>query len=122
METFGIQHVRTSLYHPQSNSMVEGFHRPLKTSVTAQRSPHWTLRLPVVLLALHNTIKLDIERSPAEMFYGMLLRFPGEFFHPTPLEAHPPKLVNVLQNAMAQLRATPSTNHAIHELFSFQKI
>ena len=48
---FGIIRNRTTSYHPQSNGMVERFHRQLKAAIMAQESPSpWTITLPAVLL------------------------------------------------------------------------
>lgn len=80
VSTFGINHIRTSPYHPQANGMVERFHRTLKAALTAQESPRWSERLPIVLLALRNTVKQGINASPAELVYGATLRLPGELF------------------------------------------
>jgi transposase InsO family protein len=111
LSSFGIQHARTSPYHPQSNGMVERFHRTLKAALTAHESPHWSTKLPVVLLALRNTVKPDIGQTPAELVYGTTLRLPGEYFHPAPPEPRPPELVAVLRDAMGKLRYSPGTNH-----------
>ena len=35
----GIQKIHTSAYHPQSNGMIERFHRQLKTSITPSNDP-----------------------------------------------------------------------------------
>lgn len=77
----GIQHIRTSPYHPQSNGMLERFHRTLKAALTAHETPQWSQRLPIVLLALRNTVKQDIGVTPAELVFGTTLRLPGELFH-----------------------------------------
>lgn len=55
--TLGVQHIRTSSYHPQANGLVERLHLTLKAVLTAQESPKWTQHLSIVLLALRNTIK-----------------------------------------------------------------
>lgn len=109
--TFGIQHVHTSPYQPQANGLVERFHRTLKAALTAQESPHWSQHLPIVLLALQNTVKLDVDATPAELVYGTTLRLSGELFHAAPQEARAPDLVTALRNSMALLRLTPGTNH-----------
>jgi len=108
--TFGIQHVRTSPYHPQANGLVERLHRTLKAALTAHESPHWSQHLPIVLLALRNTVKPDVAATPAELVYGTTLRLPGELFHAATQEANAPDLV-ALKNSMALLRPTPGTNH-----------
>ncbi|CAH1731650.1 unnamed protein product [Aphis gossypii] len=108
---FGIQHVRTSPYHPQANGMVERFHRTLKAALTAHESPHWSLHLPVVLLALRNTIKPDTGSTPAELVYGTSLRLPGELFHAAPPEARTHDFVTTLKASMANLRLSPGANH-----------
>ncbi|XP_025408967.1 uncharacterized protein K02A2.6-like [Sipha flava] len=109
--TFGIQHVRTSPYYPQANGLVERFHRTLKSALAAQESSNWTQHLPIVLLALRNTIKADVGVTPAELVYGTSLRLPGELFHAAPQEVSPPDLVTTLKSSMAKLRPAPGTNH-----------
>jgi len=109
--TFGIQHIRTSPYHPQSNGMVERFHRTLKSALTAHETPQWSVKLPVVLLALRSTVKAGADHTPAELVYGTTLRLPGEYFHHAPPEPQPPELVTALRQSMSQLRFAPGTNH-----------
>ena len=51
--TLGIKPGRTKSYHPQSNGMVEHFHKPLKNPFKARLSdPGWMTELPLVLLGL----------------------------------------------------------------------
>ena len=55
---FGIIRNRTMSYHPQSNGMVERFHRQLKAAVMAHESPNpWTITLPAVLLGVRSAVK-----------------------------------------------------------------
>ena len=50
---FGITRYRTTSHHPQSNSMVERFHRQLKAALMAHESPNpWRTTLPAVLLSI----------------------------------------------------------------------
>jgi len=93
--------------------MVERLHRTLKTTLTAHDTVSWSLRLPIVLLALRNTVKPDIGHTPAEIVYGMSLWLSGDMFHPAPPEAKTvPELARNLRDSMTQLQPTPGSNHA----------
>lgn len=82
----GVNHIKTTAYHPMSNGMVERFHRQLKASLMASRSLiPWTERLPLVLLALRSTIRTDASCSSAELVFGTTLRLPGQFFEASPI-------------------------------------
>ncbi|VUZ52706.1 unnamed protein product [Hymenolepis diminuta] len=59
--------------------MVERFHRHLKSSIIATSSRlYWSERLPIILLAIRNTIKEDLGCCPTEFVFGATLRLPGE--------------------------------------------
>ena len=77
---FGIARNRTTNYHPQSNGMVERFHRQLEAAIMAHKtlSP-WTTTLPALLLGIRSAVKKTLGRSAAEMAYGMTLLLPGDF-------------------------------------------
>lgn len=66
----GIDHYRTTAYHPQANGLIERFHRSLKASLKAKLSIDWSDELPLVLLGLRSAVKADINASPAELVYG----------------------------------------------------
>uniref|UniRef100_A0A5S6QKS8 RNA-directed DNA polymerase n=1 Tax=Trichuris muris TaxID=70415 RepID=A0A5S6QKS8_TRIMR len=77
-------------YHPQTNGLVERFHRTLKSALAAHAldSRSWVDSLPMVLLGLRSTVKEDLRHAPAELVYGAPLRLPGVFFgYPAPREA-----------------------------------
>ena len=77
---FGIVRNCTTIYHPQSNGMVECFHCQLKAAIMAHESPNpWTSTLPAVLLGVLFAIKKLLGRSAAEMVSGTTLGLPGEF-------------------------------------------
>ena len=77
---FGITRNRTTSYHPQSNGIVERFHRQLKAAIMAHESPNpWTTTLPAVLLSIRSTVKETLGRLAAEMTYEMTQRLPGDF-------------------------------------------
>ena len=50
----GFHRLRTTAYRPQTNGMIERFHRVLKTSLKA-RSKNWLISLPIVLLGIRST-------------------------------------------------------------------
>lgn len=82
MTMLGIVRTQTSPYHPQSNGMVERWHRSLKTALKARlsREKNWIDVLPTVLLGLRAATRTDTGVSTAELTYGHILRLPNDFF------------------------------------------
>ena len=97
----GIQHVTTTSYHPQSNGLVERFHRQLKDSLRARLAVRdWPSHLPWVLLGLRSAPKEDHNVSSAELLYGTPLALPGEL-----LDSREPPAATFLEH----LRTTPTS-------------
>jgi len=71
----GFHRLRTSAYHPQSNGMIERFHRTLKASLKA-RKDEWLISLPMVLLGLR-CIPNDNGVSPFTAVTGSTLLAPS---------------------------------------------
>ena len=70
----------TTAFHPQSNGMVERFHRRLKDGLrTRLAGPRWIEHLPWVLLGLRCALAEASGVSPASSVYGAELTLPGEF-------------------------------------------
>jgi hypothetical protein len=75
-----ISHVKTTAYHPQSNGLVERFHRRLKEALQARLAgPDWLSHLPWVLLGIRAAVPLEGGPSPAEAVMGCQPILPGEF-------------------------------------------
>ena len=73
----------TTAYHPQSNGLVERFHRHLKGGLKALLAGyHWVDNLPIVLLGIRASLKEGLSCTSAELVYGTALRLPGDFFAP----------------------------------------
>ncbi|MBM6549339.1 DDE-type integrase/transposase/recombinase, partial [Streptococcus dysgalactiae subsp. equisimilis] len=107
LQTLGTRHVKTTVYHPAANGMVERFHRQLKASLRATEESRWTEVLPLVLLGIRATVKADLNASPAELVYGTSLRLPGELISPKQPGAFDyGKYVERLKNHMRSLRPT----------------
>lgn len=79
-KTIGFKHRKTTAYHPQSNGLVERFHRQLKAAIMCHADGNWCESLPFILLGVRSAFKDDLQASSAELLYGEPLRLPGEFF------------------------------------------
>lgn len=108
LRTFGISRIRSSPYHPQSNGLVERFHRQLKASFKClDRTNEWCIKLPFILLALRNCHKEDLNSSPAELVYGQALKLPADMFtHPQEPSAHSDDVLKTLKENMSGLLPT----------------
>ena len=75
-----IQHNQTTAYHPQSNGMVERFHRRLKDALRARcAAANWINHLPWVLMGLRAAPREDDGSTPAQEVFGTPLILPGQF-------------------------------------------
>ena len=119
--------IRTTSYYPQSNGMVESFHRQLKAATMAHESPNpWTITLPAVLLGSRSAVKKLLGRSAAEIVYGTTLRLPGEFSHKYNVDAHT-YLDNYsdsekLRVAMSRLHLCPLRDSTQNNIFQYKEI
>ena len=78
-QTLGARIHHSSAYHPESNGLLERWHRSLKSSLKARlEGPRWIEQLPWVLLGLRTTPREDAEFSPADFLLRQRLRLPGD--------------------------------------------
>lgn len=112
----GINHLRTSPYHPQSNGIIERWHRTLKTAIMAQENRNWSDTLPLILLGLRSTIKLDLKATPAELTFGSTLKLPGEFLVSSN-KNFDTDFIQQLKTKMAELRTPNTSNHSKLNVF-----
>lgn len=98
MSYLGIQKIRTTPYHPQSNGAIERWHRCVKASLMARLdgSKNWAQELPTVMLGLRAASRSGTGISAAQMVYGRSLRLPGEFFSATEHDLYEP--YTIVQN------------------------
>lgn len=118
--TLGIHHLRTTAYHPQANGMIERFHRTLKAAL-ACTGKNWASNLPIVMLALRNTHKEDLQATPAELVFGECQRLPGDFFVPSKSQPHH-EILSELRRTIDQIKPAIATNHANHKPFVFKDL
>ncbi len=84
-KSLGIRLIHTTAFHPQSNGMVERFHRQLKEALRARNcGAAWLEHLPWALLGLRAAPKEQCGISSAEAVYGSPLVLPGQVQDPDP--------------------------------------
>ncbi|GFX10818.1 gag-pol polyprotein [Trichonephila clavipes] len=62
-----ISKIRTTLYQPSSNGLMEHTHQSLEAALMAHATARWTQVLPFILLGLRSVIKEDINATAAEL-------------------------------------------------------
>ena len=125
MQVWGIRSHFTTPYHPESNGLVERFHRRLKESLNAlaaNEPERWYWRLPCSLLAIRTTLKPDVGASPADLVFGEGLAVPGELIGSSRLSEDTARrqrerTLDQLRLEVARIQPTPTSAHrrlAIH--------
>ncbi|XP_052863481.1 uncharacterized protein LOC128270116 [Anopheles cruzii] len=119
LKIVGAAHLRTTAYHPQSNGLIERWHRTLKAAIMYRDPQHWTEHLPMILLGLRTAYKDGLKAAPAELVYGTTLTIPSEFVaEPTNASSDPPsEFLSELRKAMKRVRARDTDWHGRQQVF-----
>ena len=105
----GISPSTTTSFHPQSNGMIERFHRSLKAALRARLAgSNWFSHLPLVLLGLRTVPRDDTGTSASEAVFGAPLTVPGEFLGSP--ESPPSAFLQRIEDAVAGF-AVPPPHH-----------
>ena len=108
----GISTSQTTSFHPQSNGMIERFHRSLKSSLRARAADSdWVSHLPLVLLGLRSVPKEDTGFSVSEAVYGSPLSIPGEFLDAPEIPSS--QFIRKVEKVIAGF-STPPPHHVQH--------
>lgn len=87
----GIEKLRTSAYHPQSNGLVERFNGTLKTILRALCAEHpsqWASKLAMATFAYNTAVHSATSVSPFFLVHIRNPHIPGDFSNPTLDDAH----------------------------------
>ncbi|CAB0032873.1 unnamed protein product [Trichogramma brassicae] len=114
----GTNRVRTTPFHPESNGIIERWHRDFKTALMCfEHHVAWTKALPLVMLGLRTRIRSDIDASPAEVLYGSTLRLPGEFFSDKSTEPDRHYFTAEVRAFLKSIRPVTTTSHNVSKPF-----
>ena len=113
-QSLGISLHTTTAYHPQSNGLVERFHRSLKASLRARlNNPKWSEQLPWVLLGLRSAHKPDLNASPAQLVFRHTPCLPGQFIRSGLI---------TLPCPFSKVKPTPPAHHSTSQPTNFTKL
>lgn len=114
LQALGTKFIRTTGYHPQSNGLIENWHRTLGASLRCHDET-WYQALPMVLLGLRTAIRENY--SPVEMLYGTTVQIPGDFVDKGPIEGRTNNFVRNLKEKMQSIVPKQSSSHSTTKTF-----
>ena len=91
-EQLGVTRIKTSVFHPEANGLVERFHGTLKQMLRKFVSDNvtlWDKYLPYLLFAYREVPCASTGYSPFELLYGRTIRGPLAVVKETWLEEKP---------------------------------
>ena len=105
-----IKKINMSAYHPQTNGLVEKFHRTLidmLSKVVGDRPHDWDLYLPYILFAYRTTTQESTRATQFKMLYGREVEVHTSSIPTQSLErsvVHPDSYVDDIQERMTEAR------------------
>lgn len=118
----GINHLRTTAYHPQANGIVERLHRQLKSAIKCHENNDWVNQLPIILLGIRCSFKEHLNATAAEIVFGTNLRLPGEFFSDSTQKDVSSEFINKLREHVRNIKPVPGTQHGKSKIFIFKEL
>jgi len=118
----GSKHIHTTVYHPQSNGLIERWHRSFKSFLMCNRGTPWPELLPTVLLGLRTCFKEDIKSSVSEMVYGTPIRLLNEFFTDLDDTVDPTSFLSIFREHTQKVRPTSTAHHIKQKMFVLKGI
>ncbi|XP_064120762.1 uncharacterized protein LOC135225360 [Macrobrachium nipponense] len=86
MRNFGIKHITSTPYHPESQGVIERFHQTLKhilRKLCSGEDNLWDVMLPYALFALRQAPSETLGLSPFDLVFGHKVRSPVEVLRET---------------------------------------
>ncbi|KAJ1164557.1 hypothetical protein NDU88_004993 [Pleurodeles waltl] len=71
--SLGFERIRTSVYHPQTDGLVERYNKTIKTvlrKVISEAGKDWEKKLPLVLYAIRTHVQASTGHSSFELLFG----------------------------------------------------
>ncbi|XP_036346546.1 uncharacterized protein LOC118755848 [Rhagoletis pomonella] len=118
----GSKHIHTTAYHPQSNGLIERWHRSFKAALMCHSEADWTELLPTVLRGLRTCYKLDIDASAADLHYGGYIRLPNEFYDDLDKPINPQDFAKKFRDYMRMVRPVPTAHHVKKSMFIYKHL
>ncbi|GFU50680.1 transposon Tf2-6 polyprotein [Trichonephila clavipes] len=119
----GSHRIHSASYHPQSNRMIERFHRHLKSAIIAHEDAGWTDILPIVLLGLRSAMKNDLKATSSQLVYGTTLRLPSNLTSSESLQTSvTPTYVSKLISMMRKLSPISPDYHSCTKSYVHQSL
>ena len=117
----GTKRIRTTAYDPQSNGLIERWHRDIKTAIMCH-DKRWTKVLSTVLLGLRTRVRLETDCSPADLLYARALQLPGEFVLYDDLRPNPRYLLDDFREHVREVRPMPVERKVERRVFFYKDL